>query len=159
MWKGTSAWNAAYSGVPQGSVLGSLLFLICIDDLEDGVASNILKFADDTKNFRRVQTWQECHTLQQDLNILVQWSEKWQMLFNQSKCKCLHIWRENGKKPYEMDNMVLEKNSKEKDLGVTISADWKVSEQCRIAARKGNQLLRMIKINITYIIIIIETKT
>ena len=81
------------------------------------------------------------------------------MLFNQSKCKCLHIGRENGKKPYEMDNMVLEKNSKEKDLGVTISADWKVSEQCRIAARKGNQLLRMIKINITYIIIIIETKT
>ena len=51
---GSSAWNAVYSGVPQGSVLGSLLFLIYIDDLEDGVASNILKFADDTKMFRRV---------------------------------------------------------------------------------------------------------
>ena len=72
------------------------------------------------------------------------------MLFNQSKCKCLHIRRANGKEPYEMHNTVLLKTSKEKDLGVTISADWKVSEQCGIAARKGNQLLGMIKRNITY---------
>ena len=72
------------------------------------------------------------------------------MLFNQSKCKCLHIGRSNGKEPYEMHNTVLLKTSKEKDLGVTISADWKVSEQCGIAARKVNQLLGMIKINITY---------
>ena len=72
------------------------------------------------------------------------------MLFNQSKCKCLHIGRANGKVPYEMHNTVLLKTSKEMDLGVTISADWKVSEQCGIAARKGNQLLGMIKRNITY---------
>ena len=146
----TSAWTAVHSGVPQGSVLGPLLFLIYINDLEDGVASNILKFADDTKIFRRVQTRQECRTLQDDLNRLDQWSAKWQMLFNQSKCKCLHIGRANGKEPYEMHNTVLLKTSKEKDLGVTISADWKVSEQCGIAARKGNQLLGMIKRNITY---------
>ena len=64
----TSEWTAVHSRVPQGSVLGPLLFLIYIDDLEDGVASNILKFADDTNIFRRVQTRQECHTLQEDLN-------------------------------------------------------------------------------------------
>ena len=145
-----SAWTAVHSGVPQGSVLGPLLFLVYINDLEDGVASNILKFADDTNIFRRVQTRQECRTLQDDLNRLDQWSAKWQMLFNQSKCKCLHIGRANGKEPYEMHNTVLLKTSKEKDLGVTISADWKVSEQCGIAARKGNQLLGMIKRNITY---------
>ena len=68
---------------------------------------------------------------------------------NLCKCKCLHIGRANGKEPYEMHNTVLLKTSKEKDLGVTISADWKVSEQCGIAARKGNQLLGMIKRNIT----------
>ena len=50
----------------------------------------------------------------------------------------------------KIHNTVLLKTSKEKDLGVTISADWKVSEQCGIAARKGNQLLEMIKRNITY---------
>ena len=72
------------------------------------------------------------------------------MLFNQSKCKYFHIGRANEKEPYEMHNTVLLKTSKEKDLAVTISADWKVSEQCGIAARKGNQLLGMIKINITY---------
>ena len=117
---------------------GPLLFLIYINDLEDGVASNILKFADDTKLFRRVQTIQESHTLQDDLNRLDQLSEQWQMLFNQSKCKCLHIGRANGKEPYEMHNTVLlKKTAKEKDIGVTISADWKVSEQCGIAARKG----------------------
>ena len=95
------------------------------------------------KIFRRVQTRQECRTLQEDLNRLEQWSAKWQMLFNQSKCKCLHIGRANGKEPYEMHNTVLLKTSKEKDLGMTISADWKVSEQCGIAAT------RMIKRNIT----------
>ena len=93
----TSAWTAVHSGVPQGSVLGPLLFLVYINDLEDGVASNILKFADDTNIFRRVQTRQECRTLQDDLNRLDQWSAKWQMLLNQSKCKCLHIGRANGK--------------------------------------------------------------
>ena len=64
------------------------------------------------------------------------------MLLNQSKCKCLHIGRANEKEPYEMHNTVLLKTSKEKDLGVTISADWKVSEQCGIAARNGEPATR-----------------
>ena len=110
--------------MPQGSVLGPLLFLIYIDDLEDGVASNILKFADDTNIFRRVQTRQECHIT--------------------GRFTCLHIGRANGKEPYEMDNMVLLKTSTENDLGVAIS-----QEQCGIAARKENQLLGMVKRNIT----------
>ena len=81
--------------------IGPLFFLVYIDGSEDNVASNILKFADDIKMFRRVQKRQECesecHTLQEDLNRLVQWSDKWQMLLNQSKCKCLHIGQANGK--------------------------------------------------------------
>ena len=75
------------------------------------------------------------------------------MLFNQSKCKCLHIGRANVKEPYKMDNTVLLRTAKEKDIGVTISADWKVSEQWGIAARNGDHLLGMMKRNITLYIL------
>ena len=70
------------SGVPQGSVLGPILFLIYINDLEDDMSSKELKFADDTKVFRRVTNDTDKQSLQYDLDKLVKWSEKWQMLFN-----------------------------------------------------------------------------
>ena len=78
------------SGIPQGSVLGSLLFLIFINDLEDDIMSMILKFADDTKIFRKVTSATDGVQLQQDLNRLCDWSEKWQMEFNVAKCKTMH---------------------------------------------------------------------
>ena len=68
------------SGVPQGSVLGYLLFLIYINDLDDNITSNVLKFAYDTKVFRKVNTDGDKQHLQNDLDRLVKWSEKWQML-------------------------------------------------------------------------------
>jgi len=81
---------------------------------------------------------------------LVKWSEKWQMLFNQDKCKCLHIGQANSKQDYKIHSVVLNTTTNEKDIGVVMQADMKVSEQCGIAARKGNQLLGMIRRNITY---------
>ena len=85
-----------------------------------------------------------------NLNILVKWSEKWQMLLNFGKCKCLHTGHGNLDVNYKMGDTVLGTTVKEKDLGVTISTDMKVSEQCGIAASKGNQILRLIRRNITY---------
>ena len=72
------------------------------------------------------------------------------MLFNFGKCKCLHTGHGNLNVNYKMGDTVLGTTVKEKDLGVTISADMKVSEQCGIAASKGNQILGLIKRNITY---------
>ena len=72
------------------------------------------------------------------------------MLFNQDKCKCLHIGRSNGKSDYKIQNVVLNTTAKEKDIGVTTQADLKVSEQCGIVARKGSQQLGMIRRNSTY---------
>ena len=139
------------SGVPQGSVLGPLLFLIYINDLDDNRTSNILKFADDTKVFRKVNTdgdKQQCH-IQSDLDRLVKWSEKWQMLLNFGKCKCLHTGHGNLDVNYKMGDTVLGTTVKEKDLRVT-SAVMKVSKQCGIAASKGNQILGLSRRNITY---------
>ena len=84
------------------------------------------------------------------VHVIVKWSEKWQMLFNFEKCKCLHTGHGNLDVNYKMGDTVLGTTVKEKDLEVTISADMKVSEQCGIAASKGNQILGMIRRNITY---------
>ena len=86
--------------------------------------------------------------LQNDLDKLVEWSEKWQM-FNFGKGKCLHTGHRNLDVNYKMGGTVLGTTLKEKDLGITISADMKVSEQCGIAATKGNQILGLIRRNIT----------
>ena len=145
-----SNWKSVLSGVPQGSVLGPILFLIYINDLDDSITSNVLKFADDTKLFRKVNTDGDKQHLQNDLDRLVKWSEKWQMVFNFGKCKCLHTGHGNLNVNYKIGDTVLGTTVKEKDLGVTISADMKVSEQCGIAASKGNQILRLIRRNITY---------
>ena len=145
-----SSWKSVLSGVPQGSVLGPILFLVYINDLEEGVIGKILKFADDTKLFSKTKEIGDKQNLQDDIDKLVKWSEKWQMLFNFGKCKCLHIGPENTSMTYEMGGTILSTTVKEKDLGVTMNANMKVSEQCRIAASKGNQVLGMIRRNISY---------
>ena len=76
-----SNWKPVLSGVPQGSVLGPTLFLLYINDLEEGVTSNILKFADDTKLFRKIKGNGDKQQLQDDIDKLIKWSDKWQMLF------------------------------------------------------------------------------
>ena len=146
-----SSWKPVLSGVPQGSVLGPILFLVYINDLEEGVTGNILKFADDTKLFRKTKEIGDKQKLQDDIDKLVRWCEKWQMLFNFGKCKCLHTGPGNTGMNYEMGGTILSKTAKEKYLGVSMNANMKVAEQCRIAASKGNQVLGMIRRNITYI--------
>ena len=123
-----SKWKPVLSGVPQGSVLGPVLILIYINDLEERVTSKILKFADDTKRFRKMKGNRNTRQLQDDIDKLIKWSEKWQMLFNFEKCKCLHAGHENSGVNYEMGGTILCKTVEEKDLWVTINANMKVSE-------------------------------
>ena len=145
-----SNWKSVLSGVPQGSVLGPILFLIYINDLDDDITSNVLKFADDTNVFRKIKSDTDRQHLHDDLTKLIEWSEEWQMLFNFGKCKCLHTGHGNEDAQYIMGGTVLNTTLKEKDLGLTISADMKVSEQCVIAAAKGNNILGLIRRNIVY---------
>ena len=85
-----------------------------------------------------------------DLDKLVKWSEKWQMLLNFGKCKCLQTGHGNLDVNYKMGDTILGTIIREKDLGVKISADMKISEQSGIAASKGNQIIGLIRRNITY---------
>ena len=85
-----------------------------------------------------------------DLQMTQKYSEIWQMLFNFGKCKCIHIGHGNMDEEYKMGDAVLSRTTQEKDLGVTFSADMKVSEQCRMAASKGNKILGLIRRTIMY---------
>jgi len=136
-----SDWLLVLSGVPQGSVLGPILFLIYINDLDFGVKNFILKFADDTKLFGSVLNSSEYSQLQDDINSLIKWSEDWQMSFNIGKCKVMHFGQTNQFREYFMSNRKLEVVTEEKDLGVWISQDLKASHQCSQAYLKANKLL------------------
>ena len=88
------------SGVPQGSVLGPILFLIFINDLPLEIISPLSLFADDTKIFTRIiSEMSKTHpranygseVLQKDLNSIMEWANKWKMEFNVDKCKVMHL--------------------------------------------------------------------
>ena len=109
-----SNWKSVLSGVPQGLILGPLLFLIYINDLDDNITSNLQKCG--TQVFRKVNTDGDKQHLQNNLNRLVKYAEKWQMLFNFGKCKCLHTGHGNLDANYIMGDTVLGTMVKEKDL-------------------------------------------
>ena len=72
-----SAWADVLSGIPQGSVLGPILFVLYINDLPDNMISEVFMFADDTKVFREIRSNEDIQTLQKDLNNLQGWPNKW----------------------------------------------------------------------------------
>ena len=91
--------------------------MVYTNDLEEGVTGRILKFADDTKLFRKTKEIGDKRKLQDDIDELVRWSEKWQMLFNLGKCKCLHTGPRNTGMNYEMGGTIVSKTLNEKYLG------------------------------------------
>ena len=138
------------SGVPQGSVLGLLLFLIYINDIDDGIISKIWKFADDTKICKNIKNEGDVEILRNDLKQLYKWSEDWQMLFNLDKCVVIHMGNKNQKCLYELGGQNLKSVEQERDLGIIMHNSGKTSEQCTMAANKANQILGMIKRNIKW---------
>ena len=118
--------------------------------MADIITSKALKFAEDTKVSRKIKSDGDRQHLQDDLNKFTEWSEMWQMLFTFRNCKCLHIAHGNEDAQYTMGGTELNTTLTEKDLGLTITADMKVSEQYGIAAAKGNQMFGIIRRNIVY---------
>ncbi|KAF2356835.1 Reverse transcriptase domain [Trinorchestia longiramus] len=113
------------SGVPQGSVLGPLLFIIYINDLDVGIISKIKKIADDTKLCHRAFTKRDRATIQSDLNRLLQWTETWQMSFNIEKCSVMHVGANNRHFQHTMYNVLIETVQQQRDLGVIVTENFK----------------------------------
>ena len=107
--------KAVLSGVPQGSVLGPLLFLVFINDLPDDLKQIVKLFADDLK---MTVNPRDLADIQLDLNKLYLWENKWLLKFNVSKCFVLHIGKSNPRNAYDFSKSVLKSIDKEKDLGV-----------------------------------------
>ena len=112
---------------------------LCCCDLDEEIRNLILKFADDTKVFGKVMDDTDKCKLQEDLNKLVSWAQKWKMEFNVTKCKVMHTGN-NNKFSYEMNGKVLDQVMVEKDLGIMISSDVKSSQQCVAACNKANRV-------------------
>jgi hypothetical protein len=112
----SSEWSEVISGVPQGSVLGPVLFVIYINDIDDNTTSGVIKFADDTKVYGMSATEEEVKGLQMDLDKMFDWSVDWQMLFNVGKCKVIHAGYNNRGHVYKMNGRELESIDEEKDL-------------------------------------------
>jgi len=118
------------SGVPQGSVLGSVLFITFINDLADTVSGLVKIFADDSKIDSSVENEQQQQVLQNDLDRKCDWSRKWKLSFNATKCKVMHFGTNNNRSRYTMldhsdDYAQVSPVIEEKDLGVTFEPNLK----------------------------------
>ena len=115
--------NDLEPGVPQGSVLGPILFLIFINDLPDNIKSSVCLFADDCVLYRNIHSLQDCLILLEDLDNLGLWEADWQMKFNVAKCHSMRVTRHYSQKQiihdYTLHQHTLENVQSVKYLGKT----------------------------------------
>ena len=103
-----SSWRDVKSGVPQGSAIGPLLFLLFIHDMPNEIKYNIQLFADEANIFKTVKNEEDHRDLAKELDNRENWARLWQMIFNVGKCKVLHLGRRNSCYEYNMGDLTLE---------------------------------------------------
>jgi hypothetical protein len=145
-----SSWVDVLSGVPQGSVLGPLLFVVYINDMPDGLLNISKLFADDSKILAIVEDRFSSERLQGDLDKVCEWARDWRMRLNVGKCKVIHYGKDNGRIKYFMDDgcgnrVGLESSGIERDLGVHFSSDLSWDKHIGMVVAKANRMLGMLR--------------
>ena len=153
----TSNWDPVTSGVPQGSVLGPLLFLMFVHDIPNEIRNFISLFADDTKIFAAVhdQTDTIEGTIQHDLNALQDWATKMQMRSHPQKCKVMNLGTQNSGRIYTMKThdgnlYKLDSTDSERDLGVLVDHGLTFSLHIGNQVNRANRVLGAIKHTFKY---------
>ena len=147
----TSRFVPVKSGVPQGTVLGPLMFLLYINDISTNINSSIRLFADDCIIYRIIDSEEDNSILQQDLNKVFHWAKTWQMKLNVEKCVFLRCSR--SKTPmlttYSIDNKALELKSQHPYLGVIFHQSMSWSHHIDHLCGKATKSLNFLKRNIS----------
>ena len=146
----TSSNEEVISGVPQGTVLGPLMFLLYINDIGHNISSSIRLFADDCLLYREIRTAQDSINLQKDLDHLTTWAKDWQMSFNPTKCQTLRVTKKKNPTPakYTMLGHTLEQIDHGKYLGVEIDKELNWSHHINQTTQKATRTINFLRRNI-----------
>ena len=151
-----SEWSPVISGVPQGSILGPILFTLFVFDIPDAINSLISMFADDTKIYKMLTSASSGEELEESLHQLEEWAERMQMRFHPGKCKVMHLGKRNQKKNYSMKDgrggmHILEEVTVEKDLGVKIDNQLKFTDHVQAKVNTANKTMGFIRHSFQYL--------
>jgi len=122
-----SKWRPVMHGIPQGSVLGRMLFNIFVSDMDGGIEGAICKFTNDTKLCGVVNTLQGRNAIQRDLDRLEKWACAILMKFNKAKCKVLRMGQVNPKQKYRLGREWIDSSPEDKDSRVLVDKKLNVT--------------------------------